>query len=321
MPGREAVLWGRPTPPKDDAPRRSILHCMRMLAPFREAVPEDGHAQSDMAEGERQFYAFIKGLYGEMYSDPAFFLIPQGEYDEYMQSLPPREEDMEGAHKADQKEARLRGRFQQAIRFYAAYLYELGTRAQSLDKGVLVLTTAAWQGARKAMEWPYLRRENEPRFQRLKVLGLDEQPEPKLVYVTCREFPKMLYGLWALCKAMESQYHYCNYLRVDYRAALRGSPLPGDIFCTLSPDRAQSARTLHNAMTAQGAELYVEPLREITWGSQWKGEYRKDGKCSAGFTADPDTFTLYLYAGPAKHIYVDPTYQDLHTALSILHLE
>ena len=54
MSGREALLWGRPMPPKDDAPRRSILHCLRMLAPFREAIPACGHAGSDMAEGERQ---------------------------------------------------------------------------------------------------------------------------------------------------------------------------------------------------------------------------------------------------------------------------
>lgn len=302
MSGREALLWGRPTPPKDDAPRRSILHCLRMLAPFREAVPDDGHARSDMAEGERQFYAFIKGLYGEMYSDPAFFLIPQGEYDEYIQSLPPRDEDGEDGHKADQKESRLRNRFQQAIRFYAAYLYELGTRAESLEKGVLTLTTSAWQEARKAMEWPHLRGENGPRFQRLKALGLDEQPEPKLVYITCREFPKMLYGLWALCKAPESRYHYMNYLRADYRAALRGTPQPEDIFSTLTPDRAQSARLLHEAMTARGAKLYVKPLREITWGSRWKGEYRREGRCAAGFYADPDAFTLCLYLGTPERV-------------------
>lgn len=303
MPGREAVLWGRPVPPKDDAPRQSILHCLRMLAPFREAIPSCSHANSDMAEGERQFYAFIKGLYGEMYSDPAFFLIPQGEYDEYLQSLPPKEETGDGDdHKVDQKESRLRNRFQQAIRFYAAYLYELGTRAQSLDKGVLVLTAAAWQEARKAMEWPHLRGENGPRFQRLQVLGLDERQEPGLVYITCREFPKMLYGLWALCKAPQNKYHYMDYLRVDYRAALHGSPQPGDIFATLNPERAQSARIFHKTMTAQGLKLYVKPLREITSGSSWKGEYRREGRCIAGFYADPDAFTLCLYLGSPEKV-------------------
>lgn len=302
MSGREALLWGRPMPPKDDAPRRSILHCLRMLAPFREAIPACGHAGSDMAEGERQFYAFIKGLYGEMYSDPAFFLIPQGEYDEYILSLPPDGEGPEGLHKADQQESRLRNRFQQAIQFYAAYLYELGTRAQSLEKGVLSLTLAQWREARKAMEWPHLQGENGPRFQRLQALGLDERQEPKLVYITCRDFPKMLYGLWALCKAPQGRYHYMNYLRADYRAALRGAPLPGDIFETLPPDRAQSARSLHQAMTGQGLKLYVQPLRQITSGSLWKGEYRKDGKCTAGFYADPDAFTLCLYFGSPEKV-------------------
>lgn len=302
MPGREAVLWGRPTPPKDDAPRRSILHCLRMLAPFHEAIPEGEHALSDMAEGQRQFYAFIKGLYGEMYSDPAFFLIPQGEYDEYIQSRPPIEEPAENPHQTDPKESRLRNRFQQAIRFYAAYLYQLGARAHALEKGVLSLTPAQWQEARAAMEWPHLRGENAPRFQRLQALGLDERPEPQAVYITCRDFPKMLYGLWALCKAPESKYRYMNYLRADYRAALRGAPAAGDIFATLTPAVAQAARTLHNAMTAQGMKLYVKPLREITWGSQWKGEYRKEGRCAAGFYADLDAFTLCLYFGSPEKI-------------------
>ena len=303
MSGREAVLWGRPTPPKGDAPRRSILHCMRMLAPFREALPEENEYGADMAEGQRQFYAFIKGLYGEMYSDPAFFLIPQGEYDEYMAARPPQPEgDGEGHRKADQKESRLRNRFQQAIRFYAAYLYELGTRAQTIENGVLVLTTAAWQEARKAMEWSHLRGENSPRFQRLQVLGLDERPEPKLVYITCREFPKMLYGLWALCTAPESKFHYTNYLRVDYRAAQRRAPGAEDIFCTLSPDRALTARTLHKAMTIQGLKLTIRPLREITSGSCWKGEYCQNGKCSAGFYADPDALTLCLYFGDTEKV-------------------
>ena len=149
MPGREAVLWGRPIPPKDDAPRRSVLHCLRMLAPFHEAVPKDGHLESDMAEGERQFYAFIKGLYGEMYSDPAFFLIP-------------KEEPFKGD-----------------IQFYAAYLYELGIRAKSVEKGVLALSTAAWQEARGAMGRLGLKGDNGPRYERLKGLGIAEWLEQK----------------------------------------------------------------------------------------------------------------------------------------------
>lgn len=279
MPGREQVLWGRPIPPQDDAPRRSILHCMRMLAPFREAVPDDGHLASDMAEGERQFYAFIKGLYGEMYSDPAFFLIPKEEP------------------------------FQQAIRFYAGYLYQLGIRAQSVEKGVLSLTTAAWQEARKAMGSP----RGGEEFQRLKGLGLDEQEEPKLVYVTCRDFPKMLYGLWALCKAPEGVYHYTNYLRVDYQSALRGQPLPGDIFSTLTPDRAQPARTLHAAMIGMGARWELQPLKEITWGSRWEADYVKAERRILGIAASPDNFTLRLKNGVEI---LDPSYEEMDIVLS-----
>ncbi len=285
MPGREAVLWGRPIPPKDDAPRRSVLHCLRMLAPFHEAVPKDGHLESDMAEGERQFYAFIKGLYGEMYSDPAFFLIP-------------KEEPFKGD-----------------IQFYAAYLYELGIRAKSVEKGVLALSTAAWQEARGAMGRLGLKGDNGPRYERLKGLGLDERPEPKLVYITCRDFPKMFYGLWALCKAPESPYHYMNYLRADYRSALRGAPLPQDIFLTLTPDRAHSARVLHRAMLEIGAQWELTPLEEIVWGARWQGAYVKDGKKLLGFTADPYAFSLLPRAGEEI---VDPTYEEMRSVLSKL---
>ena len=44
-------------------------------------------------------------------------------------------------------------------------------------------------------------------------------------------------------------------------------------------------------------ELVIKPLREITSGAQWKGEYRKKGKCAVGFYADPDAFTLCLHFG------------------------
>src|SRR5699024_7624697 len=133
------------------------------------------------------------------YGDPGFFLIPEEEYDNYIRDLgggePP---DYSCGHKADRQELRLRNRFQQAIRFYAAYLYQLGTRAESLEKGVLLLSEAAWKEARKAVSWPHLMEDLPRRFQRLGALGLDERLEPGGVYVTSTDFPKMLYGLWAL---------------------------------------------------------------------------------------------------------------------------
>ena len=50
MLGRDSILWGRPSDP-GDSPRRSILHCVRMLAPFQEALPECPYLPSDVAEG------------------------------------------------------------------------------------------------------------------------------------------------------------------------------------------------------------------------------------------------------------------------------
>ena len=301
MTGRETLLWGRPSAP-EDAPRRSVLHCIRMLAPFREALPELGFSTSDLAEGERQFYAFVKALYGEMYGDPAFFLIPEGEYDDYMGTAGERKKTAERRHETDQKECRLRNRFQQAIRFYTAYLYELGIRAESLENGVLTLSEASWREARKAVEWPHLRGGNEPRYQRLHALGLDERCEPGGVYITSREYPKMMYGLWALCAAPDNKYRYMDYLRLDYRAALRGGPEAAEIYATLSPERAAAVRTLHEAMAGLGMRVKIKPLREITSGSRWKVEYQEHGKCAAGFYAGPDSLTFCLYFGSAGRV-------------------
>lgn len=301
MIGRESLLWGRPSEP-ENATRRSILHCLRMLAPFREAQPEGGPPSPDLAEGERQFYAFIKGLYEVMYSDPAFFLIPEGEYDEYLAHAPKPESTPEHARKPDQKECRLRNSFQQAIRFYAAYLYELGIRAESLENGVLALSASAWKDARKAVEWPHLRGKTGPRFQRLEALGLDERQEPGRVLVTSREFPKMLYGLQALCSVPDSRYRYMDYLRLDFRGALRGGPEVEDIFSTLSPERACIVKALNRAVSELELRPKIKPLREITSGSRWKVEYQEKGKSRAGFYAGPDSLTLCLYFGEAEHI-------------------
>lgn len=301
MTGRDSLLWGRPSSPPDAA-RRSILHCLRMLAPFREALPETGFPASDMAEGERQFYAFIKGLYGEMYGDPAFFLVPEREYDQYMEEAGAEKQRTLEPHKVDQKECRLRNRFQQAIRFYAAYLYELGTRAERLENGVLFLGDAQWKAARKAVAWPHLRDGIGPRFRRLEALGLDEHPEPGGVYITNRDFPKMMYGLWALCTAPENRYRHMNYLRLDFAAALRSRPVVEDIFPTLSPERAAAVSALHNTLTDKGLKSSLKPLREITSGSRWKVEYRSGSKAAAGFYAGPDSLTFCLYFGNPQRI-------------------
>lgn len=312
MTGREAVLWGRPSAPAD-SPRRSILHCLRMLAPFRETAVKNGYDSADTAEGERQFYAFIKGLYGEMYGDPSFFLVPEKEYDEYLlRSGKPgwvgvAAEEAEGGHrdgghKPDQKECRLRNRFQQAIQFYAGYLYELGTRALGVENGVLVLNQAPWQAARAAMERPHLRSENDKRFERLEALGLEERREEGRVFVSSRDFPKMFYGLWALCGAPDNAYRHMDYLRLDYRSALRGGPLVEDVLGTMPPEHAAMAKALDEAAGEWGARTKIKPLREITSGNRWKVLYEEKGKSAAGFYAGPDTLKLCIHFGEAKNI-------------------
>lgn len=295
MTGRESMLWGHPSAP-EDAPRRSILHSFRMLAPYEEALPDLGFPQGDMAEGSRQFYAFVKELYVQMYGDPGFFLIPEEEYDNYIRDLgggePP---DYSCGHKADRQELRLRNRFQQAIRFYAAYLYQLGTRAENLEKGVLLLSEAAWKEARKAVSWPHLMEDLPRRFQRLGALGLDERLEPGGVYVTSTDFPKMLYGLWALCQAPDNEYRYMDFLRLDYAAALAGGPSVEGILRVLTPARRSAGEALHDALTGWGCSPRIRPLNALTSGSKFQVRYWKDGVRRAGFSAGPDNITFHLY--------------------------
>lgn len=304
MLGRESFLLGRPSDP-GDSPRRSILHCLRMLAPFQEALPESPYLSSDMAEGERQFYAFLHGIYDEMYGDPGFFLVPETEYDAYMAS--PARKEWEEKHGAlpgedghvpsDQKECKLRNHFQQAIRFYAAYLYELGMRGNLSEEGVLELSISSWKEARGAMEWPHLREGNEERFQRLHVLGLGVSQGKGSVRVVNRDFPKMMFGLWALCAAPKTAYHRMNYLRLDYAGALRGSPVIEDVYRSLTPERAQIARQFHQMLEEREIRGKIKPLREITSGNQWKVEYQREGKAAATLYGDPDGLTLCLHCG------------------------
>ena len=197
----------------------------------------------------------------------------------------------------DQKESRLRNQFQQAIRFYAAYLYEVGMRGRFSQEGVLELPLSAWREARAAMEWPHLREGNEERFQRLRALGLGVTQGKGSVRVLNRDFPKMMFGLWALCAAPKTAYHRTNYLRLDYAGALRGSPALEDVFRVLSPVRAQQARQLHKAAEQAGFRGKIRPLREITSGSFWKVEYSREGKVAAVLYAAPEGLNFGLHLG------------------------
>lgn len=306
MLGRDSILWGRPSDP-GDSPRRSILHCVRMLAPFQEALPECPYLPSDVAEGERQFYAFLHGVYDEMYGDPGFFLVPETEYDAYMASPARREWEEkhaglseEGHAPVDQKESRLRNQFQQAIRFYSAYLYELGMRGKVSEEGVLELTLSAWREARSAMEWPHLREGNEERFQRLQALGLGLSQGKGSVRVVNRDFPKMMFGLWVLCAAPKTPFHRTDYLRLDYAGALRGGPVLEDVFQALDPGRASLARQFHQVGEDAGLKGKIRPLREITSGSCWKVEYTWEGRAAAALYAEPGRLVLGIHLGPAE---------------------
>lgn len=98
----------------------SIRHCINMLAPFEKPEqPEDG---------QRQLYQFMLSLYREMYERPEEYMVFPKPYEDYMAKVKMREskEKKEKQNSADSRESTLRNTFQQAIQFYALYLYRIG---------------------------------------------------------------------------------------------------------------------------------------------------------------------------------------------------
>lgn len=107
--------------------QRSIKHCLNMIAPLEISDMQIEASQS-------QFYQFMVSIYQGMYEEPEKFFVFPTPYEEYIERSMARVKTKEKEHINYSRESTLRNTFQQAIQFYAVYLYNLGLESNGVDE-------------------------------------------------------------------------------------------------------------------------------------------------------------------------------------------
>ncbi len=277
--------------------KKSILHCLQMLSEFKPIqIANDKISQNDFFDGQREFYEFIEKLYCLLLNDPDKFLIPTGEYDTYIQSDKAKKRG-EKEHYTDAKECNLRNTFQQAIQFYSKFLYHIGMAAEFINPAdySLVMPKDRMLQIKDNMISTHIYKENDLRYQAICELGIQIIEDQKNCIISSEKYPKMFLGLWILCKAKESKYHYLNYLRVDYEGTKKDSPDIQDILETVREDHQQIIKELQKVLQDIKVKVKIKPFNAITSRSKWKAEYQHKGKNILGFYAEPDYMMICIY--------------------------
>ncbi|MCG8568863.1 MAG: hypothetical protein MJB14_01865 [Spirochaetes bacterium] len=282
----------------------SIWYCRQMLADFHEVDEQaEGLSLDQIRKGEKDFHDFICRMYDEMYRVPGSFQIPVGPYDEYMKKAGTNKV-AEKAHFTDAKESKLRNEFQQAIQYYAKFLYEIGIRGESISPGnyMLNITSSSYAEAKKASRLSYVKSNPEDKQEAWEILGIQIREENSLVKLSNTKNPYMFIGLWLLCHAPESAYKYMNYLRVDFKGCHRAIPGIEDIKETILPEHGIIIDRFEEVMVKLRIKRKIQRLRNITSGFQWKVEYIYKGKNIFGFYAEPKYLMLCIYFNKVENI-------------------
>ena len=182
----------------DTHAKRSIKHCLDMLAPFE--------ASGALEEtGQRQFYQFMVSIYQGMYEKPEDYLVFPAPYEEYLARSRQREmqRKKEKEHITDSRESTLRNTFQQAIQFYATYFYYMGLDCSGLDQhtGALVISREKYADVLDRMNRIHDSKYNAQRYQVLSKLGMQTCEKDDAVHMIHEEQRQAMAGLLYLCKA------------------------------------------------------------------------------------------------------------------------
>lgn len=188
--------------------QRSIRHCIDMIAPFE--LPkrqEEG--------GQLQFYEFMLSLYREMYQKPEEYLVFPQPYEEYMKKLKEQEagKKKEKEHTTNARESTLRNTFQQAIQFYALYLYRVGLKSKGIDgqTEALLLRKEDYADVIGQMERIHESQYNGARYEVLAKRGIgvgedgDTLQREKYLWLLRRQ--QIFYALYLLKKRLAEMNH------------------------------------------------------------------------------------------------------------------
>jgi len=283
--------------------QKSIWHSIKMLAHFEPIfINCNDFDNVDIVEGEKNFYDFIKNLYNDMYDNPAKYVIPTSDYDEYMSKK--EEADSTKHHKTDIKESKLRNSFQQAIEFYPNYFYEIGLAADKICKDTfsLIIPKSKYDKALISLNRPHIRQNNEQRLKILVDLGITVDEVDEMCYIYNKNSPKMFLGLYVLCSAPDNKYKRMNYLRLNYKGYLNSVTDLEDIKQTMAKEHANAVDLIIKSVISDKMKYKVKPLRSITSSHGWKVRYTQKGKNVFGFFSEPDYLALYIYFNEVKNI-------------------
>lgn len=282
---------------KETHAERSIRHCLDMIAPFEASEPDDEKEQ-------REFYQFMVTLYEEMYENPEKYLVFPGPYEEYMDKRKRKNEKKEKEHVSDSRESTLRNTFQQAISFYALFLYQSGLRSDGLDEktGSLILRKDNYQEVLDKVNRIHESHYNCERFRILQELGVRIIEKKGYVFIAHEKRKRAMAGLLYLCKAPESKYKWMNFLRLDYKNAYSKAPTVRDICQTLPAEYSEIVECLEEHLSGIKVRAKIKPLRGIVSDFKWKVEYASKGKNICGFYADNETFMLCIYFNHFQNI-------------------
>lgn len=272
--------------------QRSIRHCMEMIAPF-ELSKRQGEG------GQSQFYEFMLSLYRGMYQRPEEYLIFPKPYEDYIAKLKVQETQVkkEKEHVTNARESTLRNTFQQAIQFYALYLYRVGLKSKGIDgqTGALKLRKEDYDDVIRQMERVHESQYNGARYEVLEKRGIRVGEDGDTVFIVHRDYPQMMKGIEYLCQAPDSKYKWMNFLRMDFKNAYAPIPNVDDICKTLSAKDAQIVKKLEDSLAGMKFKTKIKPLRGIVSDFKWKVEYACKGKNICGFYADNEYFMLCIY--------------------------
>lgn len=279
--------------------RYSIRHCMDMIAPFE--MPKEQEEG-----GQFQFYQFMSSLYREMYQRPEEYLVFPKPYEAYMAKLQEQEAQRkkEKEHVTNARESTLRNTFQQAIQFYALYLYRIGVRSKGIDEetGSLMIRKADYADVMDEMNRIHESQYNAERYEVLEKRGIRVYENNDTVYMLHGEYPQMMEGIAYLCQAPDSKYKWMNFLRLDYKNAYSPIPTVDDICKTLPDKFSDAIKRLEDHMSGMKVKAKIKPLRGIVSDFKWKVEYSCKGKNIWGFYADHEYFMLCIYFNHFQNI-------------------
>ena len=282
----------------DTLAKRSIKHCLDMLAPFEPS-------EASLEEGQRQFYRLMVSIWQGMYENPEKYLVFPDPYEKYMGSRRMRAaRRKEKEHVSDSRESTLRNTIQQAIPFYAAFFFEAGLASTEPDQpsGGMIIPQREYALVLERMNRFHGAEHHAGRYERLAECGVSIREKDGMVYIAHETLRQAMDGALYLCRAPESKYKWMNFLRLDFKNAYAPAPAVADICRTLPAERAALVRELEAQLSGMRVKARIKPLRGIVSDFKWKVEYACQGKNICGFYADNSYFMLCIYFNSHENI-------------------